>query len=94
MGMLDHLLDLGQYFTHRLSSVSICHISGVWVMVIGSDQTCMSPEFGLQIRLRNVCIRLFEVLRSDLKKWVLKFVALYQSEGEVGPAPLGQQAPH
>ena len=32
MGKLGHLLDLSQYFTHGLSSVSISHISGIWVM--------------------------------------------------------------
>ena len=32
MGTLGHLLDLGQQFTHGLSSVCIPHIWGVWVM--------------------------------------------------------------
>ena len=32
MGKLGHLLDLGQFFTHGLSSVYNCDISGVWVM--------------------------------------------------------------
>ena len=32
MGKLGYLLDLGQFFTHGLSSVSIPHIWGVWVM--------------------------------------------------------------
>ena len=32
MGKLGHLLDLGQFFTHGLSSVFVQHIRGVWVM--------------------------------------------------------------
>ena len=32
MGKLGHLPDLGQYFTHGLSSVSNPHILGAWVM--------------------------------------------------------------
>ena len=52
MGKLGHLLDLGQYFTHVLSSVSKIHIFEgfeLWPTLMGSDQTHMSPQFGLQI---------------------------------------------
>ena len=36
MGKLGHLLDLGQYFTQGLSSLSFPHIWGVWVMAYSS----------------------------------------------------------
>ena len=32
--------------------------------------------------------------KNDLKKWVLEFVALVQTEGEVGPTLLGQPNPN
>ena len=41
MEKIGHLLDLGQYVTHGLSSVSIFNIFeefGLWPTLIGSDQ--------------------------------------------------------